>query len=132
MKVKRTPKGLSYDVEDSGGGRALSILNQASLNAISLAMLFAQAEERARNGLFSIVVLDDPDQSLDDEHKTGLARALERVAKSSSVIVAATPGKLSERILSHVSVPRRAIRLAPRDPSSNRGGGVRIESQEER
>ncbi len=128
VKVKRTPKGLSYDVEDSGGGRALSILNQASLNAISLAMLFAQAEERARNGLFSIVVLDDPDQSLDDEHKAGLARALERVAKSSPVIVAATPGKLVERILSHVSTPRRAIRLAPRDAK----GGVQIESQEER
>jgi hypothetical protein len=128
VKVKRTPKGLSYDVEDSGGGRALSILNQASLNAISLAMLFAQAEERARNKLFSLVVLDYPDQSLDDEHRAGLARAIERLAKSSPVIVGATPGRLAERLMSHVSVPRRTIRLAPRDLKS----GVRIESQEER
>lgn len=128
VKGKRTPKGFSYNVEDSGGGRALSILNQASLNAISLAMLFAQAEERARSGLFSIVVLDDPDQSLDDEHKTGLARAIERVAESCPVIVAATPGRFTERVMSHVALPRRAIRLALRDPKT----GVRIESQEER
>jgi len=128
VRVKRTPKGLSYDVEDSRGGRALSILNQASLNAISLAMLFAQAEERARNGLFSLVVLDDPDQSLDGDHKAGLARAVERVAETCPVLVAATPGRFADRLLSHVAIPRRAIRLAPRDPKT----GVRIESQAER
>jgi len=128
VRVKRTPKGLSYDIEDSGGGRAISILNQASLNAISLALLFAQAEDRAKAGLPTMVVLDDPDQSLDDEHRAGLARAIERVAKACPVIVAATPGKLVERLMSHVSVPRRALRLAPRDAER----GVRIESQEER
>ncbi len=132
VRVKRTPKGLSYDVEDGDGERALSILNQASLNAISLAMLFAQAEERAKNGAFSMVVLDDPDQSLDDEHQAGLARAIERVAKSSPVVAAATPGKLAERVMSHVSLPRRRIRLAS---PAERGGArapVRIEQQEER
>lgn len=132
VKVKRTPKGLSYDVEDADGERALSILNQASLNAISLAMLFAQAEERARNGLFSMVVLDDPEQSLDEEHQAGLAKAIERVARSSPVVAAATPGTFAERVMSHVALPRRRIRLAS---SASRGGAraaVRIESQEER
>jgi len=128
VRVKRTPKGLSYDIEDSGGGRAISILNQASLNAISLALLFAQAEDRAKNGLPTIVVLDDPDQSLDDEHRTGLARAIERVARVCPVIVAATPGRLAERLMSHVMLPRRAIRLARQDVER----GVWIESQEDR
>lgn len=128
VRVKRTPKGLSYDIEDSGGGRAISILNQASLNAISLALLFAQAEDRAKAGLPTMVVLDDPDQSLDDEHRAGLARAIERVARACPVIVAVTPGRLVERLMSHVSLPRRAIRLAPLDAER----GVRIESQEER
>jgi exonuclease SbcC len=128
VKVKRTPKGLTYDIEDAGGGRALSILNQASLNAISLALLFAQAEERAKAGVPTIVVLDDPDQSLDEEHQAGLARAIERVAKSCPVIVGTTPGRFAERLMSHVSVPRRAVRLAPRDVKI----GVRVESQEER
>ena len=45
VRVRRTPKGLTYDIEDAGGGRALSILNQASLNAISLALLLAPAAE---------------------------------------------------------------------------------------
>jgi hypothetical protein len=75
-----------------------------------------------------MVVLDDPDQSLDDEHRAGLARAVERVARACPVIVAATPGKLAERLMSHVAVPRRALRLGPRDPER----GVQIESQEER
>jgi hypothetical protein len=132
VRVKRTPKGLSYEVEDADGERALSILNQASLNAISLAMLFAQAEERAKNGLFSMVVLDDPDQSLDEEHKAGLARAIERIAKSAPVVAAATPGRFAERLMTHVALPRRAIRLAS---PARRGGpraAVAIESQEER
>jgi exonuclease SbcC len=128
VKVKRTPKGLTYDIEDEGGGRALSILNQASLNAISLALLFAQAEERARAGLPTWLVLDDPDQSLDDEHQVGLARAIEKIGKHCPVLVAATPGKLAERLMAHSALPRRSIRLAPRDPKA----GVRIESQEER
>ncbi|HEV8112270.1 MAG TPA: AAA family ATPase [Planctomycetota bacterium] len=132
VRVKRTPKGLSYDVEDADGERALSILNQASLNAISLAMLFAQAEERARSGLFSVVVLDDPDQSLDDEHKAGLARAIERMAKSAPVVVATTPGPFAERILSHVSTPRRAIRFGRQETRSGARADIRVASQEER
>ena len=128
VKVKRTPKGLSYDIEDSGGGRAISILNQASLNAISLALLFAQAEHRARAGLPTIVVLDDPDQSLDDEHRAGLARAIERVARACPVIVAVTPGWLVQRLMSHVSLPRRHVRLGRWDA----GRGVWIEAQEDR
>jgi hypothetical protein len=132
VKVKRTPKGLSYDVEDADGERALSILNQASLNAISLAMLFAQAEERAKNGLFSMVVLDDPDQSLDEEHQAGLAKAIERVARSSPVVAAATPGRFAERVMSHVALPRRRIRLASPAARGGARAAVRIESQEER
>ncbi|HZO09226.1 MAG TPA: AAA family ATPase [Myxococcota bacterium] len=128
VRVKRTPKGLTYDIEDSGGGRAISILNQASLNAISLALLFAQAEDRAKNGLPTMVVLDDPDQSLDDEHRNGLARAIDRVARACPVIVAATPGRLADRLMSHVMLPRRAIRLGRRDVER----GVWIESQEDR
>ena len=128
VRVKRTPKGLSYDIEDAGGGRALSILNQASLNAISLALLFAQAEERARGGLPTWLVLDDPEQSLDDEHKQGLARAIERVAANSAVVVALAPGKLSEWLIARSALPRRTIQLGPRDAKL----GVRIESQEER
>ena len=128
VRVKRTPKGLSYDIEDSGGGRAISILNQASLNAISLALLFAQAEDRAKAGLPTMVVLDDPDQSLDDEHRTGLARAIERVARACPVIVAATPGWLAQRLMSHVSLPRREVRLGRWDAVR----GVWIESMEDR
>lgn len=122
VKVKRTAKGLTYDLEDEAEERALSTLNQASLNALSLALLFAQAEERARTGLPAWLVLDDPAQSLDDEHQAGLARAIERVATSCPVIVAMPPSPLAERLLDEPTPPRRAIRLAPWDPER----GVRV------
>jgi len=132
VRVKRTPKGITYEIEDAGGGRALSILNQASLNAISLSLLFAQAEERAREGLPEMLVLDDPGQSLDEDYAAGLARAIERVARHCAVIVGTTPGSLSERLMSHVSHPRRILRLAPPPIGERLDEGVRIESQEER
>jgi exonuclease SbcC len=132
VRVKRTPKGITYEIEDAGGGRALSILNQASLNAISLSLLFAQAEERAREGLPEMLVLDDPGQSLDEDYAAGLARAIERVARHCAVIVGTTPGRLAERLMSHVSHPRRILRLAPPPVGERLEDGVRIESQEER
>ncbi len=132
VRVRRTPKGLTYDIEDAGGGRALSILNQASLNAISLALLFAQAEERARSGLPQMLVLDDPGQSLDEDYQAGLARAIERVARICPVIVGTTPGRFAERLASHVALPRRMIRLAPPPVGGWESLGVKIESQEER
>ena len=132
VRVRRTPKGITYEIEDAGGGRALSILNQASLNAISLSLLFAQAEERAREGLPEMLVLDDPGQSLDDDYAAGLARAIERVARHCAVVVGTTPGRLAERLMSHVSHPRRILRLAPPPVGGRLGEGVRMESQEER
>ena len=128
VSMKETARNLTFDLEDATGERVLSTLNQAALNAISLALLFAQAEERAKAGVPTWVVLDDPGQSLDTERQDGLARAIERLARSCPVVVATTPGRLAERLLSATSSPRRAIRLAARDPS----GAARIEPQEER
>jgi DNA repair exonuclease SbcCD ATPase subunit len=128
VRVKRTPKGLGYDIEDSGGGRALSIQNQASLNAISLALLFAQAEERARSNQPTWVVLDDPEQSLDNEHRQGLARAIDKIGRVCPVIVGLAPGELADGLWTQSALPRRLIQLAERDAKQ----GVRIQSQEQR
>jgi hypothetical protein len=132
VRVKRTAKGLSYDIEDAQGERAISIQNQAGLNAISLALLFAQAEERVRTGHAAWIVLDDPAQSLDREHERGLARAIEELAARAPVIVGTTPGTLEAELAGAGpagvgrAIPRRVIRLAPRGT----GRGVAIESEE--
>ena len=50
-------------------------MNQADINALSLAILFAQAEAAALGGEFAGVLLDDPVQSLDEAYQRGLPTA---------------------------------------------------------
>jgi len=111
VRVKRTAKGLSYDLEDARGERSLATLNQASLNALSLALLFAQAEARAASGAPAWIVVDDPAQSLDPEHQAGLARAIERVAALCPVIVATPDGPLATALVALRGAA--LVRLAP-------------------
>jgi hypothetical protein len=113
---------VEYGLLGDDGEQILPLLNQASLNALSLAVLFAQAEEQARRGGFASVVLDDPTQSLDDERQVGLADALEELCRSCTVLIAVVPGAFSARLESHVSVKRRFVSLAPWD----RTRGARI------
>jgi hypothetical protein len=125
VSIKLTAKGLSYDLEDRSGGRALSILNQASIHALSLALLFAQATVRARAGLPAFVVLDDPGQSLDAAHQAGLGRALARVANHIPVLLATTPGPLADELLQRTEIARRVYRLTAT------GNGVGLAEQDE-
>ncbi len=112
IKPHATAKKMSYKVLGADGNDLVPILNQASLNAISMAILFAQAEDfqRERPGP-CLLVLDDPEQSLDAEHVAGLANAIEQAACHGTVLVGATPGRLAERIRDYVSSPKRLIHL---------------------
>lgn len=123
VHVHRTPKGLSYHLVDAEGRPAVPVLNQAALNALSLAMLCAQAETRARAGGPDFVVLDDPVQSLDRTRQEGLGRAVERLAATCAVIVAVTPSHLVEHVCEAVGTARRVHHLAPWDPAQ----GTRLE-----
>ena len=126
VHVHRTPKRLTYQLVDTGGRPAVPVLNQAALNALSLAMLCAQAEARARAGGADFVVLDDPVQSLDRERQAGLGRAIERLAASCAVIVAVTPSHLVEHVREAVGTARRVHHLAAWDPAR----GSRLERTE--
>ena len=126
--VHATPKKIDYRLEDRDGLPAVPVLNQASINAVSLALLFAQAEERARADGLSLVLLDDPAQSLDAERQAGLARAIERLSAACSVLVTTTPAPLADRVRDFVSTPRRLLHLAPRDVHA----GARVERTEDR
>jgi hypothetical protein len=122
VKVHRTATRLRYDLVDDSGKSVLPILNQAALNSLSLAMLFAQAEDRARNGWPAWVVLDDPGQSLDPQRVEGLARAIERIAGHCPVIAGVMPGALAEHLTGIESRTRRVVRLAPWESAA----GVRV------
>jgi DNA repair exonuclease SbcCD ATPase subunit len=128
VHVRRTPKGLTYELDDKSGERAMATQNQASINAVSLALLFAQATVRARDNLPAWVMLDEPTQSFDDEHQRGLARAIARVARFCPVIVTTTRGPLAEFFRQFASVPHRVFLLAPWDAAQ----GVRIAREKDR
>jgi len=115
LHVKRTRTRLTYEFLDPDGADVLPILNQASLNALSLAVLCAQAEARLARGLPAFLVLDDPAQSLDDEHALGLARALQAVAQRGVPIVAAAPPGRFAEALCDTSLAVRRWELLPFD-----------------
>jgi hypothetical protein len=95
---KRTATKISYQLVDVQGRAITSLLNQAAFNALSLAALFASAESRARLGLPQFLVLDDPGQSLDEEHEAGLARAIAKFAGIAPVLVGTFPGTLADAL----------------------------------
>lgn len=111
--VRTTAQRISYDMVDASGRPAVPILNQAAINALSLAVLFAQSEAQASADSWELVALDDPVQSLDSEKQTGLARAIEELADCCSILVASVPSQFSDRLLSHVSRQRHIVTLGP-------------------
>ena len=98
VRVQATAAKLSYYLVDRQGRAITPVLNQAALNALSMAVLFAQAEERARRELPQWLLLDDPGQSLDERCATGLARALVDLAPRVPTLVATFPGALADAL----------------------------------
>ena len=111
VNVHTTATRISYDLVDASGRLAIPVLNQAAINALSLAVLFAQSEAQAGDDSWKLVTLDDPVQSLDVEKQTGLSRAIEELANSCSVLVATVPGLFSDRIQEYVSKQRHIVTL---------------------
>jgi hypothetical protein len=128
VNVHTTPQRISYDLVDASERPAVPVLNQAAINALSLAVLFAQSEAQTGGDSWGLVALDDPVQSLDAAKQKGLSQAIEELANSCSVLVATVPGHLSERIQDYVSKQRHVVTLGPWSETN----GASIESEVDR
>ena len=128
VSAHTTALRISYDLVDASDRLAIPVLNQAAINALSLAVLFAQSEAQAGTNSWKLVALDDPVQSLDSEKQTGLCQAIEELAKSCSVLVATIPGQLSDRIQNYVSKQRHIVTLGP----WSQADGATIENEVDR
>lgn len=106
--------------------RQVPVLNQAAINELSLALLFAQAEAQAGEDGLQYIVLDDPIQSLDTEHQVGLARAIEALPPHWGVMLGVIDSPLVDRLKEYVSVPRQIIMLGQYSSET----GSQISSQE--
>lgn len=120
IEVKETPANLTYRILDNSGADATPVLNQAALNALAFALLFSQAEERARQGLPIWVQLDDPTQSLDAKLERGLTDAVIEVSKRAPVIVATFENGLSDRLETLAAESLQVFHLPP-SPSAHVG-----------
>lgn len=98
VAVRATSTKLNYQLVDREGRNILPVLNQAALNAVSIALLFAQAEQRFQRGFPQWIQLDDPGQSLDDRGVEGLVRAILELPNDMQVLVATFPGALAEAL----------------------------------
>jgi DNA repair exonuclease SbcCD ATPase subunit len=126
VHIHETQKTMSFQIVfEEDGQSALPVLNQAAWNAISLAVLFAQAEAEAASGGLQLVILDDPTQSLDEQRQVGLANAIDVISKKCGVILACTPNALSKRIPKFVSSTLAQITLNPFSDSS----GVKLKQE---
>jgi ABC-type hemin transport system ATPase subunit len=126
VKTRLTARRLGYELVDHTDNQAVPVLNQAGMNALSLSLLFAQAEAWADDDGLHYIVLDDPIQSLDAEHQGGLARAIEALPSHWGVMLGVVASPLVERLKEYVSVPRQIITLGP----YSRETGSQIASQE--
>jgi exonuclease SbcC len=109
---KRTPTRINYSVQDKDEKDLVPILNQAAMNALSLAVLFARAEARAAQGSPCVLILDDPQQSLDESHIEGLVKAFEEIVNCGiPVLVGTMPGILPERITGYAACAKHSVQL---------------------
>jgi exonuclease SbcC len=92
---KRTGRN-SYDITDQDGDDLTPLLNQGDLNALALAIFLGLAVTAKETSAFGFLILDDPSQSLDVEHKKRLVELLVQVAPHKRLLLATMDGELQE------------------------------------
>jgi DNA repair exonuclease SbcCD ATPase subunit len=78
----------NYEITDQDGQDLTPILSQGDLNALALAIFLGLAASAKDSGAFGFVLMDDPSQSLDSEHKKALVQVLNEVARQKQLVVA--------------------------------------------
>jgi exonuclease SbcC len=76
-----------YAITDQEGKDLTPILSQGDLNALALAIFLGLAASTKGLGAFGFVLMDDPSQSLDSEHKKQLVQVLNEVAKEKQLVI---------------------------------------------
>jgi DNA repair exonuclease SbcCD ATPase subunit len=107
-----------WEVKTRAGDRqptVIQVFNVGDMTAVALALFLASAMRANHQAGF--VLLDDPIQSLDEEHERRLAEILADLAQKRQVIVSCSRSSFVEALEDAGTVKRQVIRLAPWDES---------------
>lgn len=88
LRVEQKMNGNDYRVLDGEGKEVTPILSQGDLNCLALALFFGLAEARGENDGLSLMMLDDPSQSLGEKHMQRLIDVLNQITRVKPAILA--------------------------------------------
>lgn len=88
-----------------------AIHNQGDLNAAALSLFLGMSMGEQISHDFGFLILDDPAQSLDGNHKKGFARLLERIAEDKQVILATHDQRVYQE-MKDLTLPVNLIELS--------------------
>lgn len=112
---RRTARRLEMDVSVDGNACvALGVMSQGELHSLALSLFLPRATRP--ESPFRFLFIDDPVQAMDPTKVEGLARVLDRVARTHQVVVFSHDDRLSEAV-QRLGIPAR-IREVHRLPGS--------------
>ncbi len=98
VNTKKQTQQNEYTISDQDGNDLGRILSQGDLNALALAIFLGLAASTKDSGTFGFVLMDDPSQSLDSEHKKRLVEVLNSTSQCSILFSAMAPDGASGAI----------------------------------
>lgn len=99
---------------DGSAGAALGVMSQGEVNALALSIFLPRAT--VAESPFRFLVIDDPVQAMDPAKVEGLARVLDKVARSRQVLVFTHDDRLPEAVR-RLGIPARILELTRRPGS---------------
>src|SRR5262249_44133758 len=88
----------SYAITDQEGRDLTPVLSQGDLNALALAIFLGLAAAGTQTGNFGFILMDDPSQSLDAEHKKQLVQVLNDIAGRKTLVLATMDREFHEAL----------------------------------
>jgi DNA repair exonuclease SbcCD ATPase subunit len=92
-------QGNDYAIKDQDGNDLTPILSQGDLNALALAFFLGLAASAKDSGTFGFILMDDPSQSLDSEHKKRLVQVLNEVADQKQLMISTMDRELRDYLV---------------------------------
>jgi wobble nucleotide-excising tRNase len=87
LEVDTRTQRNDYAITDREGRDLSPILSQGDLNALALAIFLGLASSTSDSDTFGFVLMDDPSQSFDSEHKKQLVQVLNEVGRQKQLVI---------------------------------------------